>query len=126
MLCKFAISNVLTGTEQLVGAPRGVSFHRSQDLNKSYFAVRTNDAMVRLQVGSATNRLLDYAGGICPILWMDHLENGRHVNGALHRVKPPDATKLGGPSDLIVGRVELVMSYVSNSLSFFEPGITLP
>src|SRR5580700_727503 len=85
LFCEFSISDVLACTKQFVGVPRGVSLDSSQDLKKPNFAVGTNDSMFRLQVGSAANGLLDCSGGIFPIFWMDHLENQRHFNGALHR-----------------------------------------
>src|SRR5580700_8794479 len=97
LFCELSISDVLACTKQFVGAPRGVSLDSSQDLKKPNFAVGTNDTMFRLQVGSATNDLLDCSGGIFPILRVDHLENHRHVKRAFHRGDPPDSTKFGGP-----------------------------
>src|SRR5580693_7866195 len=119
------MSDILACTKQFVRAPRGISFHSSQNLNIMHFAAGTNDTMFGLQVGPAKNDLLDCSGGVLPILWVDHFENCRHVNRALHRGYSPDTTKFGGPTDVILYGVKFVMSYVSYSLSFFEPDVAL-
>src|ERR1700723_4095151 len=77
-----AISDVLHSTKHLAGPSRRISFHSTQALNSTHFAVGTNDTMLGRRGHTATGGFVSLPENTLSIVRVDHLADHRHVNGA--------------------------------------------
>src|SRR5580704_15905936 len=89
-LCALPVSDVLDGTEHLVGSARRISFHISLAVHATNFPGGTDDSVFSVRASSATNSLLRFSEHILTIFRVNHFPYCRQVYRAVLRRQPID------------------------------------
>src|SRR5579863_2028045 len=118
-----AISDVLHSAKHFTGSSRRISFHSTETLNSTHFAVGTNDAMLGRCGHAATSGFVSFPKNTLSIVRVDHLADHRHVNRASLRIQSIDAIEFIGPNHATRDEVPFVVPDVSKPLRLFEPGV---